>query len=355
VTQLLRLLSACLIVIFISSWRETQNVEDFDESPAQALKSLGEMAEGLYPSMWRAAYPRQYEAWKESSCYYSPKFPAYQAARVTLEVMENRISRATLHEYQVFAELSRFRFPMYWLGKDMATAIGKTVPPGELAWYSMPLPHSAAVFMLPKGALVHPTEGDVCWIAYARLKKDELMYSHLIKGHQFGSATGDLVILAETATPRHLYHFDMPTTLYHDSVRLPDLELIAELHNKDSADHPNRRLLRMPLHMSPEDNHMMIQVVHYCFNSILLLNDRRDLVTEGGMLRAVTQAGERREYWSPNIIGQHYRIRRDGEGTHASPRFHWVRGFYRAQPYGPGFSLRRQMWVEPYTRGLGES
>jgi len=37
--------------------------------------------------------------------------------------------------------------------------------------------------------------------------------------------------------------------------------------------------------------------------------------------------------------------------THKSPVRHWVRGFFRQQPYGPGRNSRKVIWVQPFWRG----
>jgi len=38
-------------------------------------------------------------------------------------------------------------------------------------------------------------------------------------------------------------------------------------------------------------------------------------------------------------------------GTHKSPLKHWVMGFFRNQPYGPGRSLRKIKWIPGFWRG----
>ena len=74
------------------------------------------------------------------------------------------------------------------------------------------------------------------------------------------------------------------------------------------------------------------------------------------MLKRISKGpGRTVEYWQPHIIGKHYKLRyehRTGQGgTHASPRGHWVSGFWREQPHGPQRSLRKTLWIEPFWRG----
>jgi hypothetical protein len=62
-----------------------------------------------------------------------------------------------------------------------------------------------------------------------------------------------------------------------------------------------------------------------------------------------------------HIVGRTITIRKpsgsepkepDGK-TKRSPSIHWVRGFFRQQPHGPGKTLRRLKWIKPFLRGEG--
>jgi hypothetical protein len=106
--------------------------------------------------------------------------------------------------------------------------------------------------------------------------------------------------------------------------------------------------------MSKEDNRMMVGVSHYVFGTLMLMTERPDLVSRGSLQKRVKKQGDTKEFWSPNVIGENFRIRRDvpaAGGTHNSPRLHWVRGFWRQQAYGMGRELRREQWIEPFVRG----
>ena len=109
--------------------------------------------------------------------------------------------------------------------------------------------------------------------------------------------------------------------------------------------------------MTPADDALGLDVLHYIFSTLLLMTARPDLVAMASLSRRVPakKGREVKEFWEPAIIGANYRTRREANppqgGTHASPRFHWVKGFWKEQAYGPKFSLRREQWIEPYTRG----
>jgi len=100
--------------------------------------------------------------------------------------------------------------------------------------------------------------------------------------------------------------------------------------------------------------------MHYIFGALLIMVDRPELVSPGQLQKRVQrrQGTTSQEFWSPPILGEDYRGRSpdtDLGGTHNSPRFHWVRGFWRNQAYGPESSLRKRQWIKPFSRGLASA
>jgi hypothetical protein len=319
---------------------------------AEEAKAVYDFMEREHPEMWHICYPRIYEG-PSSTLYYSPKEPARQLFAIGLKIREGMVGASEKYEFCAASQLIRYRVPMFWLGADMALAIRKTVPPQQIEWYDMPLPFEAAVFMLPKGSLVHQTEGDVSFVAYARLKAGQRITTPLVPGMPVGSTNGGMVFLALTRGG-HLIHWNLPLDAYGPTISLPDIDELVQRYKENEHD-SGFTLTGLPLTMTPEDHQMVAEVVHYVFGSILVMENRPDLVTKGGLIKRVSKKGKQpREFWSPNMLGEHYKIRRETEsqgGTHASPRFHWVRGAYKQQPFGVGRELRKTIWVEPYTRG----
>jgi hypothetical protein len=327
-------------------------------TPEEA-RALWEHVERELPELWHTCYPRMYS---EPKCgqYYSPKEPARQIAAVAMKIMEGWIGKSEQYEFVAASHLVKYSVPMFWLGHDMAVAIRQTMPPGKIHWYDMNMSFPACIFMLPKGSLVHPTEGPVTFIGYIRLREGETHTSQLVKGRPYGSLNGGMTFLAhttghsETSVHGHFYHWNLPLDFYGPSVSIPDIDATPV---KDSAwEHGSGVPFYKP-EMTDEDNQFMLEVVHMAFGAILLMQERPDLITTGSLQKRVVDKhkGKVREFWTPNVLGENYRIKRehaDQGGTHASPRFHWVRGFYREQAYGPKRELRKQQWIEPYTRGI---
>jgi hypothetical protein len=71
---------------------------------------------------------------------------------------------------------------------------------------------------------------------------------------------------------------------------------------------------------------------------LVILNLRPSLITHGTQERPrrVNHAREwKRELWGANFIGRGYRMVRERQGTHASPRMHIRRGHVTWQVAGP--------------------
>jgi hypothetical protein len=101
---------------------------------------------------------------------------------------------------------------------------------------------------------------------------------------------------------------------------------------------------------SVEDARMSQTLMSLALRVALVMSARPELVEAGVQTGKQTKRATGLTYWTPTIVGRAYRARIEtGEphGTHASPRLHWRRGHYAAQPYGPGFSLRKIIWREP--------
>jgi hypothetical protein len=105
------------------------------------------------------------------------------------------------------------------------------------------------------------------------------------------------------------------------------------------------------------DEMFMQSCIHLLLGTLLLMTARPDLVSYGTLQQtAKVKHGHTKgvnEFWSPNMIGREYKLRRESPGGfHLSPRLHWVRGFYRNQAYGKQWANRKLVWIEPFTRGV---
>jgi hypothetical protein len=105
----------------------------------------------------------------------------------------------------------------------------------------------------------------------------------------------------------------------------------------------------------PDQSSEITRVVHLVFNTLQLMLARPNLVSVGSLVKRVHDKKKSiKTFWSPNMIGKDYRLRRESQplgGTHASPRGHWVRGFWRDQACGSNYGQHKEIWIEPFRRG----
>jgi hypothetical protein len=311
-----------------------------------------------YPELWQKCYPRIYQ---EPKCgqFHSVKHVAWQMFGVANKIDLGIFGEAEKPEIFWASTLAQYRVPTFWVGKDMATAIQQTTPPVEVDWHDMHLPFEAAAFIVPKNCLTHEDkdEGEAVFVSYARCKQGHSVPSLAPTGPtHYTCLNGNIVCMANTTPGGHLMHWNYTK----NEMPVINLAKLDELV-MGFAGHEHLSGWFYRPHMTKEDNMFMAKVTHFIFGVILLMEARPELVTRGTMLKRVkNKKGHQRvnEFWSPNVIGEHYKIRQlsmPQGGTHASPRFHWVRVYYKEQPYGSRpDSLRKTIWVEPYTRGMDE-
>lgn len=327
------------------------------------------------PAMWKMVYPRIYpHNIVKGGRYYPSTDPAHfflmaawsmnrliathgdrlhdgSTPRVTGSRGNLKPSTDT-REFEMATQLVRFGTQQTWITEEMALAIRQTTPPVDLDWPTIKLPFPAMVFMLPRGTLSHPTDGEVRFVAYARTPKMDEYHSPLAPVVLW-TEYDNMCFTAATETGSVLTWSMSANVL--PVVNLGDMDtffdrLQAQSTNLRSID-PGYSVER-----TEDDYTLQKAAMHYIFGALLIMLDRPDLISPGQLQKRVQRrGGTSQEWWCPRILGENYRVRRpdvDHVGTHISPRFHWVRGFWRNQAYGPESSLRKRKWIEPFTRGL---
>lgn len=313
-------------------------------------KVLG-MLEPAFPEVWAKCYPRMY---KGSTCgdFCSPKEPAHQMLAIIAKIESGVFGDSEAVEIVWVSTLAQYRVPMYWVTKEILSAVQHTTPPFSVEWDKLHLPYEAMVFMLPKGVIVHGDAGvgECSFISYCRRRKGDPIPSLAPHGPRLWvPEQSGFTLIAKAGG--YLLHWHFP----QNDIPVIDLKSPNELIQKldgyaQHGDGPT------DVDLTPNDSKVMAQAIHYVFGLILLINSRPELVERGQRLKQLSK-GSPRELWSPYVVGKNYKIRyvhSDGSlgGHHASPRMHWVRGFYKQQPFGPQHSYRKEMWIEPYVRGV---
>ncbi|MGA8660144.1 MAG: hypothetical protein WB586_28830 [Chthoniobacterales bacterium] len=113
--------------------------------------------------------------------YWPQKVLAVSSANAA---MQNYVS---IHEHQTrpnpalaavhgqAALLLRYDVPAYYVSRELLAAALRTELPDDMVFEAIPFPFDALVFMLPKGTLRHPTEGDCPFLVLSRTSKGQTL------------------------------------------------------------------------------------------------------------------------------------------------------------------------------------
>lgn len=301
------------------------------------------------PELWAKCYPKIYEG-VDGGEYYSAKIVGYFLLTVAVKMEQPEV-----HMYEHFTEtveavwasrLAGYRVPIFWLSREITEALKVTTLPTTLDLTTMKLPFEAAVFMLPKGSLTYRNEAtDVICASYARGAMREEIPSINPDVIRTLSGRGDFSIFAGMSDGL-LLNWSHP---WEQALDIAQLDATIQ-------DTPNEPLeTRFQADVTADGRDFMARVAHLVFNTLQLMLVKSDLVSMGSLVNQVHhRRHSTREFWSPNTIGAEYRLKRQRHplgGTHASPRGHWVRGFWRNQACGPNYSEYKEIWIEPFWRG----
>jgi hypothetical protein len=97
--------------------------------------------------------------------------------------------------------------------------------------------------------------------------------------------------------------------------------------------------------LNPDDQSLLQSAISLTVGVLLVMLERPQMVAHGSFTGKRAKSGA--EFWAPNIIGKRYRVESDLSHHGVSPRMHWRRGHWRAQPYGERHLLRKLIWIEP--------
>jgi len=301
------------------------------------------------PDLWAKCYPKIYEG-VDGGEHYSAKLVGYFLLTVAI-----KIEQPEVRMYEHFNEtveaiwasrLAGYRVPIFWLSREITEALKLTMLPVTLDLTTMKLPFEAAVFMLPKGSLTYQSEAtDVVFASYARAATREEIPSINPTAAKTITGRGDFSVFAGMLNGL-LLNWSHPWEQPLDIAQLD--ATIQSLPNE-----PPQTEFQTDVAAYGKD--FLARVAHLVFNILQLMLSRPELVSTGSLVRQVhNKRRSARAFWSPNTIGTDYRVRREPQslgGTHASPRGHWVRGFWRDQAYGPNYSEHKEIWIEPFWRG----
>jgi hypothetical protein len=319
------------------------------------IKAVEEILDEAFPDMMRAFYPRVYE---NVGRYHSPRAMAAMMANVVAEMLRYGYHRsATAYRLMMpgLAYMLEHRMPMFFLAPDLLEAVLRTDFDNDIDWTTLDLPYESGALMLPKGALVHPEDGEVAMILWSRVRKGDQPAPW--PGIPISVLPNDSFVMLGACPETMIWYDSILTANVRPTMRLNNLFYRAPGEAAPQVQKSNF----MDADLTEKDSEFVEKMGVILFGTILAMNARPQLVERGKLVKRVGKAEKAREFWSPNVIGARYKFKRevarisDGQfvtgqratGTHASPRLHWRRGHYRNQPVGPGRKERKTIWLEP--------
>ena len=315
-------------------------------------------ADHCFPDLMKYFYPRCYE---HLGNYHSPKV-------VAAFLMDQVVSCAALPRgfdeaptatrllLPSFFYLMQRKMPYMFLAPDLLEAVKLTDYEGDIDWAQLKLPYEHGIFILPRGALRHPKDGDVSMILYSRCMPGTYPPPVVNKGiPAFVIEEAHFCCVALCPENGVWYDFNVTATK-RPIIRLNNLFYTETMDGSPAPVLPTYTVL--DANLTEEDSGFVEKLGVITFGTLLLMQARPQLLTKEKLLRKVREkkTGDTKEWWEPNIIGKHYRLRShaSSNGHHASPREHWKRGHHKMQAYGPQSSLRKEIWIEPYCVGYKE-
>jgi len=321
--------------------------------------SLEKAMETLRPDLLAKFYPRIYE---NTGRYHSPRQCAAFLANSVAESLNIGYRHApTSHKILMPAleQMSRRRMPLLFLAPDLVEAVQRTDFHDDIDWTEMHLPYEQGIFILPRGAFRHPEDGDVSMIVWMRLQPGD--YPPPDPGIPVISINSlSMAILA--LCPENCIWYDSCI----NSSNRPTIRLNNLFYRQPGETYPLRAVGFFDSDLSEKDQEFLEKMGTITFGTFLAMHARPELVEHGKLLRRVGKAGQAREFWSPNIVGPRYRLKKEvprivggrfvsattrETGSHASPRLHWRRGHFRNQAHGAGRRERKTIWIEPMLIG----
>lgn len=307
------------------------NLGNFENREPLNMAGLVEALRRDYPKFWKRFCPRRYR-----------NVERYQDYRMLNAILCTTVAYIDAVEIdQIVSDMQTFGiiaatgtkndFPLFFVSPEMFLAASATAPPDEIDWQTMPLPFEFMTFVLPK-SIAKIKDEEIVAIQFTRCRKG---FHHIPETDKNIFLTNDMLYIdiINTSGMRYLRHLTKPY--------LPG----SELPNTSNGEYQRT--------LDGNENELTNLLTHVAFNLIFAMAARPELLTKG--TRSGTHKKSKQEIWSPNIIGEHFKISRPPVnlgGTHASPRLHWRRGHFRRQAVGTGRLDHKMIWLEPCLVGV---
>lgn len=304
--------------------------------------AIGERLEAEHPKLVSLANPRTY-ATEEG--YLSSRSVAYRLSMFSLTL--SRLRQRASHDLLIgiigssSGEVIKYGVQPWWISEALVEALMKTSPPAETTLREVPLPYSAFVLLLPRGALISPNGSFVQMLLVSRMSNEvALLYGLETAGEVKEHGALAISCFDETGSMNaHTYYSWRPLNQSLGEWEASTQEPMT-IHGK----------IAVPL---PDDKKFSANFVRLALNACFIISEHAEMIEGPKVLKRIkARIGNGKiELWSPRWVGRSFRrpLPTPGieTGSHASPRLHWRRGHWRDQRHGEALQLRKRLWIQP--------
>jgi hypothetical protein len=267
---------------------------------------------------WQIIYPRVYTG---VGGYGSPKKVAetYYTALHWVKDNPNSSPAAMQAIYGAACMAKRYNFPLFFVDENLLAAVVNTEPPSGVRWAEMKLPFEAGAISLPRGALRYIDGTDVNHLGWCRVRKgDEMRFDD--RSLPIKAPDDCFITYAQPLNEEGTVLFsslDGTSKPYIDACVLEE-----------------RWHAFFDLPFAAGDEEFLRLTRSLVFGLLMVINARPALVSKGRR-EGKQSKGNKREFWTPNVIGRDYHAQREHQGgSHGSPRGGWRRGHYTHVAFG---------------------
>jgi hypothetical protein len=209
---------------------------------------------------------------------------------------------------------------------ELLAAAARTDLPAELLLDAVPFPFPALVFMLPKGTIRHPIEGDCPYIVVSRTEKGQVT-SLPLKDIRVSCAAPETAVTTSTYLPAE-------NRAYYKSISVVPGETL-----KAACERASKIPLELPDEDSPEVEADFIERLwRLGLTLVLIMASGEKLVETGRRLKIVKPkncSSSSTEYWSPNYLGRVYTSQSQDAEAESHLRPHWRKGHLKIRAIWP--------------------
>lgn len=264
--------------------------------------------------------------------FYSPKCAAASLISTMNEVALKHVNHMTIAPTEITAlllsyQVLKYKMPIYYVSEDFVRAVAATELPGDLALSDLKWPMPAMILGFPTKFMQEYTGREIDYVFAADVPGGD---------HQppaWGTNLPTIACPDKLVFQFHSYNGGMLESFVTSWLKRDRISDTTTKYTYTDYTRAEGDKVQDDAAVSGKIGILLLKL-------LMILSIRPALLEHGQVQRPakvnkLTGHVERKELWSPNIIGFRYKSQRqEPVGTHASPRWHWRRGHITHQRTG---------------------